>query len=78
MLTPAAKDHATNTRYTGIRAMVGSPNALSIAAMTKGKSVYPIMQIDWKKELTRPGRNVSRLRCWEMIRRKLTSCHQEA
>ena len=39
MLTPAAKDHATNTRYTGIRAMVGSPSALSMAAMTKGNSV---------------------------------------
>jgi hypothetical protein len=51
MLTPAAKDHAMSARYTGIRAIVGRPNALSIAAMTRGNRVYPMMQTDWKKEL---------------------------
>lgn len=54
ILIPAARDHAIKTRYTGIRAMVGSPIALSRAAMTRGKSVYPMIQTDWKKELYKP------------------------
>ena len=51
MLTPAANDHAISTVYTGMRAIFGRWRALSSAAMTSGKSVYPMMQIDWKKEL---------------------------
>lgn len=51
ILIPAARDHAIKTRYTGIRAMVGSPIALSRAAMTRGKRVYPMMQTDWKNKL---------------------------
>ena len=51
ILIPAARDHAIKTRYTGIRGIVGRPMALRRAAITKGKSVYPIMQTDWKNEL---------------------------
>jgi hypothetical protein len=40
----------------GTRAIVPSRRALSIAAMTSGKRVYPMMHIDWKKEL---DKNVS-------------------
>lgn len=32
--------------------MAGRCNALSMAAMTRGKSVYPMMHTDWKKELS--------------------------
>lgn len=52
ILTPAASDHAIRTRYTGMRAIVGRPKALSREAITRGKSVYPIIQTDWKNELS--------------------------
>jgi len=51
MLTPAANDHATSTMYTGIRAIVNNPSALSSAAMTRGKMVYPRIETDCMKEL---------------------------
>lgn len=51
MLTPAAKDHSINTMYTGIRAMLGMLTALRSDAMTSGKSVYPMIQTDWKNDL---------------------------
>ena len=35
----------------GIRGMTGSLTALRSAAMTRGKSVYPMMQTVWKKAL---------------------------
>jgi hypothetical protein len=51
MLTPAASDQAARTRYTGILGINGRPTALSSEAMTRGKSVYPMMDTDWKKAL---------------------------
>ena len=51
MLIPAASDQATSTMYTGTRTMSGIPNALSKAAIESGNIVYPIILIDWKKEL---------------------------
>jgi hypothetical protein len=51
ILTPAANDHATSTRYTGILAICGRFKAESNDAMTSGKRVYPITQILWANEL---------------------------
>jgi hypothetical protein len=51
MLIPAASDQRIRTRYVGILAIVGRWRAERSAAMTSGKRVYPMMQIDWAKEL---------------------------
>jgi hypothetical protein len=51
--TPAARDHAMRTRYTGTLTMMGMPMALRSAAMTSGNSVYPMIETDWKKALAR-------------------------
>lgn len=51
ILTPAASDHATRTRYTGILGMVGSPRADISEAMTRGKRVYPMIHMLCAKDL---------------------------
>jgi hypothetical protein len=51
ILIPAANDQRIRTRYVGMRAIVGRWRAERRAAMTRGNKVYPMMQIDWAKEL---------------------------
>ena len=61
MLTPAANDHATSTMYTGMRAIMNSPTALSSDAMTRGKIVYPKIETDCMKELDIVSKGLFRL-----------------